>query len=154
MKAAGTTGVDVFLILVGDKATTGKISIYGFLERLFGGITAGTCEDLIIETNETLGTVLVVLLGIDGGESALDNTWFVNHSVVKDLATEVEIQFPCYHWIGSNQVVSSTSETSEYTFSSCFPFFSPLSSLHPSSPSLLPSPSLNPSPSFSYLCPI
>ena len=111
--AAGTTGADVFITLIGSEATTQKVSIYGFYERLVGGVSSGTCEDMIIETEGSLGEVLVVVLGIDGGIFALDSTWFVQYTVVKDLATNTEVEFPFYHWIGAKQIVSSTSKTSE-----------------------------------------
>lgn len=113
MKAAGTTGADVFVTLVGSKASTGKVSINSYLFHVFSGITADTVEDLIIETTKSLGDIQVVLLGIDGGEWALDNTWFVNYTDVKDLTTNAELRFPCYHWIGKNEVVSTTSKASK-----------------------------------------
>lgn len=113
MPAAGTQGADVFITLVGSESTTGKVSIYSYLRHLFGGIMSGTAEDLIIETEQSLGDIQVVLLGIDGGEWALDSTWFVKYTAVKDLGTGAEVQFPCYHWIGKNQVISTTSKTSK-----------------------------------------
>ena len=111
--AAGTTGADVFITLTGSEATTQRVSIYGFSERHIGGVSSCTCEDLIIETERSLGEVLVVVLGINGGKFAMDSTWFVQYTVVKDLATSTEVEFPCYHWIGASQIVSSTSKTSE-----------------------------------------
>ena len=111
MLGAGTTGADVFFDLVGSEATTGKVSIYSYFTMSFSGISAGTCEDIILETDKKLGEVLVVLLGIDGG--GWDTTWFVNYSAVKYLAEDVEAMFPCYHWIGKNQVISTTSKTSK-----------------------------------------
>ena len=115
MKAAGTTGADVYINLVGSEYATGNISIYCFLKRMLGGISADTCNDLIIETDRSLGEVLVVKLGIEGN-LGLDSTWFVNYTVVryfnngKDMG---DVKFPCYHWIGKNQVVSTTSKASK-----------------------------------------
>ena len=111
MAGAGTTGADVFVTLVGSKASTGKVSIYSYLFSSLSGVVSGTCDDLIIETKGPLGDVQVVLLGIDGGDWALDNTWFVNYTLVKDMTTKVETHFPCYLWIGKNKVVSTTSKT-------------------------------------------
>lgn len=111
MAAAGTIGADVFVTLVGSKGSTGKVSIYSYLFHSVSGVSSGTCDDLIVEADEPLGDVHVVLLGIDGGNWALDSTWFVNYTVVKDLSTEVETHFPCYLWIGKNKVISLTSKT-------------------------------------------
>lgn len=111
MQAAGTTGADVFFDLVGSKSTTGKVSIYSYFTMTFSGISAKTCNDMIVETDKDLGEVLVVLMGIDGG--GLDTTWFVDYAVVKYIAEGVEAEFPCYHWIGKHQVVSTTSKTSK-----------------------------------------
>ena len=123
MPAAGTTGADVFITLVGSEATTGKVSIYSYLRHLFGGIMSGTAEDLVIETEKSLGDIQVVILGIDGGNWALDSTWFVKYTVVKDLGTGVAALFPCYQWIGKNQVISTTSKTSKSKL--CEPPLSP-----------------------------
>ena len=67
-----------------------------------------------METEKGLGEVLVVELGIDGGELALDSTWFVNDTTVYDLCTMKGVLFPCYHWIGKDTAVSTTSKTSKY----------------------------------------
>ena len=98
---------------MGTKASTGKVSIYSYLKHLFSGIASGTCEDLLIETDGSLGEVLVVVLGISGGAWALDSNWFVNYTVVRDFAGDGEVEFPCYHWISKHQALSTTSKTSE-----------------------------------------
>ena len=114
MAAAGTFGADVYFNLIGDKASTGKVSIYDTWYYLCSGISSNTFIDLIVETEKSLGEVLVVILGIDGGEIALDSTWFVSYSVAYQLSTMVEIQFPCYHWIGKDTSISTTAKTSEF----------------------------------------
>ena len=114
MATAGTFGADVYFNLIGDKASTGNISIYDFWHYICGGISSNTFLDFIVETEKSLGEVLVVILGIDGGKIALDSTWFVSYTVAYELSTKVEIQFPCYHWIGKDTSVSTTSKTSEF----------------------------------------
>ena len=111
--AGAGTGADIFVTLIGSEATTQKVSIHNYLKRHLNGVSSCTCEDLIVESEGSLGEVLVVVLGIDGGKHAMDHTWFVNYTVVKDLATSTEVEFPCYHWIGKGQIISSTSKTSE-----------------------------------------
>ena len=75
--AAGTDGADVFFNLIGDKVSTGKVSIYG-LWTFCTGISAHTFLDMIVETEKGLGEVLVVELGIDGGELATPNRYHVS----------------------------------------------------------------------------
>ena len=113
MREAGTTNYSVYVTLIGSKASTGKVSLLTFFQYLAGGIGANTHMDLVIETEQSLGDVQVVILGIDG-KLALDNTWFVNYTKVYDMLKEKqEIEFPCYHWIEGNESVSTTSATSK-----------------------------------------
>ena len=63
------------------------------------------CDDLIVESREDLGDVLVVVLGNN-------NEWFTNHGTpwyVKYVAVYMysdnkEVVFPCYHWIGEEHI--------------------------------------------------
>ena len=112
-KAAGTTNNRVYVTLVGSKAATGKVQLMDAKEFFEGGLKANTHVDLVIETDHDLGDVQVVILGIDG-KLAVDNTWFVNCTMVYDfLKGKEESEFPCYHWIKGDESVSTTAATSK-----------------------------------------
>ena len=113
---AGTTGVDVYLTLVGDRGATGKVSLLGYLKQSADGIDAGTYDDFLIETAQPLGDVKVVGLGIPHtpeGDAATDSTWFVQYTNVYDILTEFseDTRFPCYQWIEEKELVTTTSKT-------------------------------------------
>ena len=111
MKDAGTSGrVDTFVTLIGTEGSTGKVSLLGTLRYLFRGMDSGTYEDLVIETEKSLGEVQVVILGIEGSLLAFDSVWFVEYSEVSDLTKQDKaVRFPCYHWIKDVEYVTTTS---------------------------------------------
>jgi hypothetical protein len=70
-----------------------------------------TYDDLIIETEENLGDVEVVNLGINGRKKSQE---FVDYTKVYDFSkSRKESEFPCYHWIQGDHDVSTTSATSK-----------------------------------------
>ncbi len=111
MKAAGTTGgVDTYITLIGTDGSTGKVSLLGVLRFLFKGMDSGTYEDLVIETEKSLGEIQVVILGIEGGRLAFNSEWFIEFTDVQDLSKQNQsVRFPCYHWVKADEYVSSTS---------------------------------------------
>ena len=112
MDATWIKGADIFFNLIGDRASTGKVSIFE-LWLAGSGMKARTYIDMIVATDGDLGDVQVVELGISGGIFS-DSTWFVNDTTVyHDLSTMKGVLFPCYHWIGKDTSVSTTSKTSE-----------------------------------------
>ncbi len=71
----------------------------------------------MIETDQDLGTILVVILTNDKGWnwSGIDSPWFVDFVMVHNLHSKEEPdEFPCYHWIGGGRSVSFTAHTSMY----------------------------------------
>ena len=114
MCGAGTNTCDAFVTLIGSKASTGKLRLEGLKEFIDGGLNAGTHQDMIIETECSLGDVLVVTLGIEGKVES-NHEWFVQYIKVIDFTKEMaETQFPCYHWIKSHTRITTTAGTSKY----------------------------------------
>ena len=113
-KLSGTPDTDIYLMLVGSKATTGRVSIVqGYLTA--SGTSTQSYDDLVVETNKDLGEVLVVTLGnprnwlISAGSS-----WFVDFVDVFNLQTKHKQEFPCYHWIDDGDEISFTSKTCKW----------------------------------------
>lgn len=105
---AGTYHSSVFVSLVGDKGYVEKVSL--ITSYFQWGIRACTHQDLIIETSKSLGKVLVVILGMEGGWG--NSSWFVSYSTVYDLCDDgSEVVYPCYHWIKLHEEVTSTSKS-------------------------------------------
>ena len=113
MVGAGTSGgLDPFVILIGTKGCTKKVSLLGTLDMLLKGMQADTYESLVFTTEKDLGDVQVVIVGIDGGEVALNSTWFVSFMEIYNLSKESQgVKFPCYHWIKADDYVSTTCKT-------------------------------------------
>ena len=107
---SGTDDTGVHALLVGTSGATTKLYILGFFDKLKGG----TCEDLIVEADSNLGDVQVVIFGNDKDWFHFTNDkWFVNYSIIYNLngVDIASVRFPCYHWIGDSDSVSTTSAT-------------------------------------------
>ena len=107
---SGTDDTGVYALLVGTSGATTKLYILGY----FGSLKGGTCEDLVVEADRDLGDVKVVIFGNEKNWFLPTNDqWFVNYSIVYNFngVDKVGVQFPCYHWIGDNESISSTSAT-------------------------------------------
>ena len=108
MAEAGTGySASEYVRLVGDKAASEKIYLTGKFSR----IGSKSYIDLLIKTDESLGEIQVVNLGIEGG--LRNNAWFVQYSVVYNYNTAAgkEARFPCYHFLNKNESVSTTSKS-------------------------------------------
>ena len=114
MAGAGTTGADVYITLVGDKGSTGRVSLFGYFKRA-DGIDSSTYDDFLIETEQSLGKVVkVVGLGIpEGGFFTYDSTWFVEYTNVYEMQTNftTETRFPCYQWVEEKELVTTTAKS-------------------------------------------
>jgi hypothetical protein len=110
MVLAGTDATAYeYVRLVGDRAASEKVYLTGF----YYDVQAGTYVDLLINTQSDLGDIQVVTLGL---EAKWDNAWFVQYSKVYKYSDPraqhvSEAQYPCYHWIGKNKHVTTTSKT-------------------------------------------
>ena len=111
---AGTSAPNVFICLVGQNGNSGKLRITDWLS-IFGvdSIHRDTWDNLIIESSEDLGEILVVILGIDKG-NLLKDPWYVNEVGIYNFQSKNQQAFPCYHWIQSGTSVSFTSKTGKY----------------------------------------
>ena len=101
-----------YVRIIGTKAASERVYLTGY----FSDIDADTYQDLTIETNEVLGEIQVVVLGIEEN-SWITNAWFAAYSGVYDLsylADKKEKHFPCYHWINQGQCVTTTSNSSKF----------------------------------------
>ena len=114
-KACSATAQDVFLTVTGTKSKTDKMSLVslGLFQRLraLKFFQQGTYDDMIIETDQNLGDIEVVGVGLHYDwirrltSALLDHHWYVEYvSIIdfKDEPSETETRFPCYHWLGYN----------------------------------------------------
>ena len=118
-KACSATARDVFFSMSGANSQSDKMSL-GLLQRLhaFNSFHESTHDDMIIETDQHLGDIQVVGVGLDYDlitkveDAILDCHWYVDYiSVIDFQSKESEIQFPCYHWLGyNNKEVTATSK--------------------------------------------
>ena len=109
-KACSAAAQDVFFALVGTKSHSDRISL-GLFQRLFAldSFHEDKHDDMIIETDQQLGDIQVVGVGlrydlltkvVDG---IVDCHWYVDYiSIIDFQDNRKEIQFPCYHWLGYN----------------------------------------------------
>lgn len=134
-KACSASAQDVFLTVTGTKSKTDKMSLVslGLFQRLraLRFFQQGTYDDLIIETDQHLGDIEVVGVGLRYDwirwltSTLLDHHWYVEYiSIVdfKDEHSETETQFPCYHWLGyNNKEVTAVSKVGKcmYTYVTC-----------------------------------
>jgi len=114
-RGIGASDPNIHLELIGSKAMTGAIKIKtGWLSALRRPHRRQVCDDLIVESAEDLGDILVVVLGNNNG-------WFTNHGspwYVKYVTVyrDSEVVFPCYHWIGGSMHIHFTAHTGEVLF--------------------------------------
>ena len=109
-KACSATARDVFFNVTGTKSQSNKMSL-GLPQRLvaFKSFQEKTHDDMIIETDQHLGDIQVVGVGLEYDlitkleDAILDCHWYVDYiSIIDFQDKEAETQFPCYHWIGYN----------------------------------------------------
>ena len=113
-EGAGTKDTDVYITLIGSKASSGKITVGGWLKALKGSCSRHTFDDLIIESDGDLGQVLVVGVGNEKDLlTILGAPWFVDFVMVHDFQSNLNEEFPVYHWIGDGDYVTCTAHTSE-----------------------------------------
>ena len=84
----------------------------GVKEFIYGGMAKDTHMDFILETNQNLGNIEVVILGIEGKMNYLCS-WFVNSAIIYNISADsnTETEFPCYHWITDAREVAITAAT-------------------------------------------
>ncbi len=113
MCAAGTSDRGMYVVLIGDKGATPRLGILSFFER----IKKDTCEDLLVETESDLGEIQVVIFGNEKNWFLpINDLWFINYSTIyrySGTSIKNETTFPCYHWIGDDEAISTTSTTSK-----------------------------------------
>ena len=99
---------EVFFTLTGTKLQSEKMSLSTF-QRLFerDAFQEETHDDMIIETDQHLGDVQVVGVGLeydwiaDAQANLFNNYWYVSYISIIDFQNEQsETHFPCYHWLG------------------------------------------------------
>ena len=105
------TRADAYVMLVGDKGKTGKLSLRGWFDFL-NPISSDTYDNLVVVSDNDLGNVLVVVVGCDG--SWFEDQWYVSSVSVANVQTKDIGQFPCYHWIGGDDSVTITAKTSKF----------------------------------------
>ena len=113
-KGAGTKDTAVYITLIGDKASSGKVGISSWLKALKGSCKRRTFDNLIVESDDDLGQVLVVGIGNEkkwfaGSEAP----WYVDFVMVHNFQSSQNEEFPVYHWIGDGDYVTCTAHTSE-----------------------------------------
>ena len=113
-EGAGTTDTDVYITLTGNKGSSGKVGISSWLKALKGHFKRRTFDDLIIESDGDLGRVLVVAIGNEKEWFAgLGAPWYVDFVTVHNFQSNLNEEFPVYHWIGDSDCVTCTAHTSE-----------------------------------------
>ena len=109
-KACSATARDVFFAMNGTDTHSDRISL-GLLQRLraLQSFHESTHDDMIIETDQCLGDIQVVGVGLHYDlitkvvDGVLDCHWYVDYiSIIDFQKNQVEIQYPCYHWLGYN----------------------------------------------------
>ena len=98
---AGTHNLGVYVRFIGSEKATDRMHLIGIWEFLHGGMAKNTHMDFILKTDQNLGNIEVVILGIEGNMNH-SSTWLVNSIIIYDCNTETE--FPCYHWITTSEV--------------------------------------------------
>ena len=103
------TSIDVFFTLAGCKSETKKISLslFQWLQAT-NSFHKDTYDDMIIETDDHLGDVQIVGVGLKDDifskikARVINCHWYVNYISITDFQedNEVESRFPCYHWLG------------------------------------------------------
>ena len=111
---AGTSYPHVFICLVGQNGNSGKLHLTNYLSVIgIDSMHKDTWDNVIIESSEDLGEILVVILGIGKGD-LLKDPWYVNEVGIYNFQSKSQQAFPCYHWIQSGTSVSFTSKTGKH----------------------------------------
>ena len=111
LQASSATARNVFFTVTGTNAQSERMSL-GLFQWLAerDAFKKNTHDDMIIETDQHLGDVKVVGVGLEYDlisdlimPKALDCHWYVAYISIIDFQNErSETHFPCYHWIGYN----------------------------------------------------
>ena len=112
-KGIGASDPNIHLELIGTKAMSGPVKVKtGWLGALRRPHRRQVCDDLIVESSEDLGDILVVVLGNNNGWFTDQGTpWYVKY--VRVYSDNKEVVFPCYHWIGDEEHIHFTAHTSK-----------------------------------------
>lgn len=127
---AGTLQDDVYITLVGSKASCARIPIVDNKLFKISGAYTNCYDDLMIESGLDLGELLVVIIGnpkdtftlnpfkaMNNMVSAITGSaWFVSFVDIINFQTKLTLEFPCYHWINDGEEVSFTTGTSKCQF--------------------------------------
>ena len=123
-KGSSATTWDVFFTLTGTKAQSERISL-GLFQTLFAmdSFNKSTYDDMIIETDQNLGDVRIVGVGLRNDmitkwvDFFVDRHWYVEYVSIIDFQNkEAETQFPCYHWLEyDGKEVTAVSTVGMYT---------------------------------------
>ena len=119
-QACSAKARDVFFTVAGTKSESNRISL-GFFERWYSNsFQEDKHDDMIIETDQNLGDVQVVGVGLEHDwisdiqsyNPIYQCQWYVNYISIIDFQNgQSEVQFPCYHWIGyTNKEVTAISK--------------------------------------------
>ena len=110
---SGTPDSDVYFMLVGSKACTGRLPIIsGWLSS---AVKTQFYDDLLVESNLDLGEVLVVIIGNPANWLiSTGSAWYVEFVDVSDQQTKQTVEFPCYHWINDGDDISFSAKTGEH----------------------------------------
>ncbi len=112
MDGSGTNDKGVYIILVGDQASTESLRLLDDMDVL-EGIKSSTHYDFLVESEPALKDLQVVVLGNAGGGISIGASWYVDSTITYRLADKSEKKFPCSHWIGDKDMVSTTSKASK-----------------------------------------
>ena len=119
-QASSAVAKNVFFTVTGTKSQSERISL-GLFQRLAerDAFQENIHDDMIIETDQHLGEVQVVGVGLQYdlisnavlSIGLLDCHWYVASISVIDFQNDKsETHFPCYHWLGyNNQEVTAVS---------------------------------------------
>ena len=117
-RACSARARNVFFTVTGTKSQSEKMSL-GLLQR-FTAFHEDTYDDMIIETDQHLGDVQIVGVGLEydlitnATADILDCHWYVAFISIIDFQKDQSVReshFPCYHWIGYNdKEVTAVSE--------------------------------------------
>lgn len=109
---SGTPDSDIYMSLIGSKASTGKLNIVqGYFSS---AVATQSYDDLVVECDKDLGELLVVVLGNpQNWMISAGSAWYVDFVECMDLKNKQKQVFPCYHWINDGDSLTITSKTSK-----------------------------------------
>ena len=97
---------DIRVVLIGNEARSDGDKLLGWWEICY---TNKQCNDLILECDQSLGKVQVVALE---NKAKGRHSWYVDFLEVHHFAQdEKKMLFPCYHWLGAEDLISCSSST-------------------------------------------